>query len=67
MPPMTLTSSIPLNAVLGLAAVLGVFAVVRFTHRLSDDPQAETFHPSQPLPLSVVLTRHEDEKLAEAA
>jgi hypothetical protein len=40
---MTNTTLITVNALLDLAAVLAVFAIVRFTHRLDrDDRRAQT-------------------------
>lgn len=65
---MTLTTLIALNAALDLAVVLAVIAIVRFTHRLHhQDVRPETLHPSQPLPISVVLTHREADELAKAA
>jgi hypothetical protein len=65
---MTLTALIALNAILDLAVVAAVFAVVWFTHHLHDhDARPESAHPSQPLPVRVVLTRRAADDLAQAA
>jgi hypothetical protein len=65
---MNITTIITLNAILDLAAVLSVFALVRFTHRLHHHEVApETVHPSQPIPLRLALPTDEAEELAEAA
>jgi hypothetical protein len=65
---MTHTTLITVNAVLDLAAVLAVFAIVRFTHRLHrHDRAGETLHPSQPLPLRLALPADEADELSRAA
>jgi hypothetical protein len=55
---MTHTTLITVNAMLDLLAVLAVFAIVWFTHRL---------RPRQPIPLHLALPADEAEELSRAA
>jgi hypothetical protein len=65
---MNVTTTLIVNAALGLVAGLSVFAVVRFLHRLHQhDHRAETVLPSQPIAITLALTHDEVEDLAEAA
>ncbi|HKD93890.1 MAG TPA: hypothetical protein VKB43_04180 [Gaiellaceae bacterium] len=65
---MTNTTLIPLIAVLDLAAVLAVFAIVRFTHRLDRrDQRRESPLISQPSPQHLALPADAVEELSRAA
>jgi hypothetical protein len=65
---MTHTTMITVNAVLDLAVVLGIFAIVRLTHRLDrHDQSGATLHPAQPIPLHLALPADEVGDLSNAA
>ena len=64
---MTLTTALIVNAFLALALAGALAAVVRTALRLRREERAETLHPSQPIPLRLILDRHEERELSRAA
>ncbi len=64
---MTTTTLLLVNAALSLTLIGALAAVARGALRMRHTTAAETLHPSQPIPLRLVLSEDEARILARAA
>ncbi len=64
---MTITTALIVNVFLALATLGALASVVRLALRTPGARQAETLHPSQPIPLRLVRQQDEERDLARAA